>query len=198
MEPEFDDELKPEIKDEDAVATEFVFSDWQLGEIQKVISFVRNELVHPGLRPYEIKILAKLMLALSRLPQPTSDIEIDFSVTVDLPKPSNPDAQYDESLYCSLQIGTEFLWLQYGGYVITPGTGGDSYSYTDFEVHLDGSRDDPMGQGISTWISRYEQWCTGAHNRHHLHISEYPGDDSDLDWEDDNWQENDEETESDE
>lgn len=184
MQMQFDDDWQNE-NDDKSRPVGFELYDWQKDEIREIIELVRGELVHPGLRPVEIKTLAKLMLALSRLPRPTPDIEIEFSISVDLDKGgADQTMQRDTLVYYGLELSPESVRLDHGGYIVTPNVGGDSYSATDFEMEVNGFREDARGTGIRSWLEGISVWVGGEHH-HELEIADYGSSDDNTPWEDD-------------
>lgn len=98
---------------------------------------VRTLLSRPSLEPQQIAELAAFLYAVERLPMVTEGI----SMALRLAYRAGGECSYRE-----VRIDQDSVRLSGGGYVETPGVGGDSYGETVFEVSAGGGREGSLFQ----------------------------------------------------
>jgi hypothetical protein len=95
--------------------------------------------------PRVLHRVAAVLHAIDRLPYTTPGISIDLAVI---------DRVGDNMSYVSIEIDDSSIRLSRGGYVFTPGVGGDTYSTTDFEIERGGYRSGETEE-FEEWLSAF-------------------------------------------
>src|SRR5262249_9055162 len=114
-------------------------SEKDQAKIEEVIAFVRSRLSR--LRPGDLRVAAGALLALERLPAPTSGI--DIVLTFSQP---NQSGNYG---WLDIAISADQFRLGGGEHFYDPAIGGDTESRTLFQVAIDGSRSTGI---IDDWL----------------------------------------------
>lgn len=148
----------------------FPFFSHEKSYVDQIIRLVKQTLCYAEYDAQEIRSVARLLLALQRLPLPTPGIDVVFDVGI----------RYGEELvYYSLAVTQSHIELKQGGVAYSPQVGSDSYSSVVFEIARDGDRGPEYA---------LEEWIDGSQNlvseQGEVSIEDFSSDRCDEFWDD--------------
>jgi hypothetical protein len=159
-----------QLQDDPEGPTLFAFRPEEKCVVQEVIDGLRERVAHRSTSPSELRHLSVALLALQRLPLPTSGIELNASLVYRFG---------GEMSYIGLYIGSSSFRLQTGGSAYDPEVGSDSYSQTIFEVEPSGFRSSDGWCALSGWTESFRVHCRDRE----WHLSfDWLGDEAEIDW----------------
>jgi hypothetical protein len=148
----------------------FPFYMHEKAYIDELILLARSILREPTLPPGEIRSIARLILALSRLPLPTPGILIGLSFIIEFG---------NQKTWRDISIDETSLCLGMGQHVYDPLVGGDTESDRVYEISIDGYRTkDDDGITLGDWICGVKRILK---DKHRISIED-ESDDGDFDW----------------
>lgn len=121
----------------------FTFTLGESALIERLALAIRRRLQRA--QPKVLHQVAAVLHAIDRLPYATPGISVDLAVI---------DRAGSDMSYVSIEIDESSIRLSRGGYVFTPGVGGDTYSTTDFEIERGGYRSGDTEE-FEDWLSAF-------------------------------------------
>lgn len=158
--------------DDESNAELFPFRADERPIVDALVKLVREVLGRGKVSASQVRDISKVLYALERLPRPTPGIAIGLTVAYHF---------NNECTYCELFISEEEFRISSGGNTYDPSVGSDSYGETLFEMETSGFRD-----GSADWY-QLSGWFDSARellNMEHRISIEDLGDDSEIDWSD--------------
>lgn len=130
---------------------EFPLDDDDFAVIEAVKNSVQYILKNPVLTWEQSVGLAVAIIALERLPAPTKGVNVQFGINYEAGTKDR-----SESYYILFSINESEIEISRGGYISDSALGGDSYSYPDWFVALNGFKETNVElSGIDYDIKEY-------------------------------------------